>query len=65
MSGAAPVRPVTLTRQAHPGLDTATRARVATSLASVAQRYGMEVDELVAETVRAENSSLAGNELAT
>lgn len=65
MSGAAPVRPATLVRQAHPGLGTATRARVATSLAAVAQRYGVEVGELVAETVRAENSSAAGNELAT
>jgi len=56
-------RPVTQVGQAHPELDQHTSERVAGALAGIAEGYGVDVKTVVAETVRAENSSAAGNDV--
>lgn len=48
-------------QQAHPGMDSATAARTAEQYVNVARETGTPVSELLAESVRAENSSAAGN----
>ncbi len=55
-------RPVTIVGSAHPELDSHTTERVADRLAAVAGEYGTSVSDLTQETVRAANSSAAGND---
>lgn len=49
--------------QAHPGLDGATAQRIAEAYVTVAAETGVDVKSLTADSVRAENSSAAGNDI--
>jgi hypothetical protein len=55
------IREAAQVQQAHPGLDSATARRVAEQYVEVARETGTPVSELLAESVRAEGGSFAGN----
>jgi len=48
-------------KEAHSGLDNSTAQRVAEQCVQVARDSGTPLSEVIAETVRAENGSAAGN----
>lgn len=49
-------------QQAHLGLEDATARRVAEEYVGIARQTGTPFSEVLAESVRAENSSAAGND---
>jgi hypothetical protein len=55
-------RPTTQVERAHPGLDGKTAGRIGGAMSAIAEAYGTDVETVVAESARAENSSAAGND---
>lgn len=51
-------------QQAHPGLDDGTARRTAEAYTVLSAETGTDVKSLAAESLRAENSSAAGNDTA-
>ena len=51
--------------QAHPELSGTTAERISDAYRGVAEGYGTDVNALAAESRRAEESSQAGNDIAT
>ena len=62
MARPAYVRETAQVKEAHPELDGATARRMAEQYVQVARDSGTPLPELLAESVRAEKSSAAGNQ---
>jgi|EndMetStandDraft_3_1072993.scaffolds.fasta_scaffold89971_2 hypothetical protein len=62
MAKPAYAREAAQVKTAHPDLDDATARRVAETYVQVSRDSGTPLPELLAESVRAENSSAAGNQ---
>lgn len=62
MAKPAYTREAAQVKAAHPELDNATAQRVAESYVQVSRDSGTSLPDLLAESVRAENSSAAGNQ---
>lgn len=65
MSSPQYVRETARVKEVHPGLDDATARRIAESYVQKAAELGTSLEDLLAQSLRAESSSAVGNDTVT